>query len=111
MLRMQPDRQIDPVAIEIRLAGDDGKILFLHGAVFELRRQSQMSLVVLGHDDHAAGIAVEPMDDSRTGWPAHVAQGIEVELQRAGERAVPVPFAGMNDHAGGLLIAASQASS
>ena len=62
-----------------------------------------MRPVVFGDHDHAARVAVEPVDDARPRRPADAAQPVEMELQRAGQRARPMPFGGMDDHAGRLV--------
>ena len=48
----------------------------------ELDRQPAVGLVVPGHEDRAAGVAVQPMHDARPQRPAAAAEaGAKVELQ------------------------------
>ena len=70
----------------------------------ELLGQFGVGLIVAGHQDHAAGVAVEPVDDARPAQPAGGAQGRpEMELQGAGQRARPVSPGRMHDHARRLV--------
>ncbi len=46
-------------------ADDDGEILLLDACAARTARPAAGGPVVLGHDDHAAGVAVEPMHDAR----------------------------------------------
>ena len=72
-------------------------------AGFELGGEGVVGLIVLGDDDHAAGVAVEAMDDAGAGWAAAAAEGAEVVGERAGECAVPMAFGRVDDHAGGFV--------
>ena len=98
LIGVDADRQIDPVAIAVGAAGDDRKILFFDRPLLELSGQREMRLIGLGHHEHAAGVAVEPMHDPRPRRSPRAAERIEMKLQRAGERAGPMPLGRMNDH-------------
>ena len=66
--------------------------------------QFRVGLIGAGHEDHAAGVAVEAVDDARPVQPAAGAEGrAEVELQGAGQRARPVASGRMHDHARRLV--------
>ena len=67
--------------------------------------------VVLGHDDHAAGVAVQAVDDARPRRPADGAQLVAVMGQRRGQGALPVAPCGWTTMPGGLLTTISQSSS
>ena len=104
LLGMNADRAVDDVAVAVRPPDDQGEILLLDRAGLELRRQLRVRQVGAGHQDHAAGVAVEPVDDARPGRSAAAAQaGAEVKLQGAGQRARPVPARRMHDHARRLV--------
>ena len=91
VFRMYGNRAIDDVAVHLGRAGHDGKIFLLDRARLELDRQPAMGLVVPGHEDRAAGVAVETMHDARPQRSAAAAKaGAEVELQRTDERSRPV---------------------
>ena len=101
---MHADGAIDDVAIEFRPARHDGKIFLLDGAVLELRGQLEVGAIGAGHEDNAAGIAVEAMDDARAGGTAAAAQGgAEVELQGPGQGPRPMSPRRMDHHAGRLV--------
>ena len=62
-----------------------------------------MDLVVLGDDEQAARVAVEPMDDARPQFAGHVAKPIEMKLQARRQRPPVVRLARMGDHPGGFV--------
>ena len=103
-MRVDPDRLVDPVAVQLGPAGDQGEILLFDRAGLELRGQAGVGQVVPGHEDHAAGVAVEAVDDARPAWgrrPAELAA--EMVLHGAGQRAGPVPAGGMDHHSRRLV--------
>ena len=103
LIRMDADRLIDEIAVVIGIARDDGEILLFDRSLLELAGEREMNLIGLGHDHHAAGVAVEAVDDARPRRAAGAAQLVEVKLQGAGQRAGPMPLRRMHDHAGRLV--------
>ncbi len=97
------DGFIDHVAIAVGDADDEGEILLLNFARFELGCEGIVRLVVFGDDDDAACFAVEPVDDSGAGGAAAGAELAEVVGEGAGESAFPMPLGGMHDHAGSFV--------
>ena len=96
---MHGNRAIDDVAVHFRRADDDGKVLLLDRARLELDRQPVMGLIVPGHENRAAGVAVQSMHDARPQRPAAAAEaGAKVELQRTDKRSRPVSAGRMHDH-------------
>ena len=61
-------------------------------------RQLAVRRFFLGHEDDAAGVAVEAVDDAGAIIAVEVAQLAEVELQGVDQRAAPVALGGMDDH-------------
>ena len=57
-----------------------------------------MGPVGLGHDQHATGVAIQPMDDPGPRRAAGSAELVEMKLQGRGERASPMPFGRVDDH-------------
>ena len=111
MLRMHADRPIDQVAIQPRPAADDGKILLLDRAMLELQGQLVMGPIVAGHEDDAAGVAVEAVDDARTRRPA-AALSAGPKWNCSAPARVPdqCPRAGCTTIPGGLLTTTSSSS-
>ena len=72
--RVDSDWPIDQVAIVLGRAGDEGEILLFHRAIVKQRGQLSVRQVVLGHEDHAACVAVEAVDDPGPGRPARGTQ-------------------------------------
>ena len=103
LIGMNADRQINQVAIAIGLARDDCKIFLLDRPLLELIGERKMGLIGLGHDEHSARVAIEAMNDAGTSRAARAAEPIEMKLQGAGERAGPMPFGRVNDHARRLV--------
>ena len=60
---------VDVVGIAAEFADDDGDVFLEDLAGLELHRQFAMGGVVLGDEDHAARVLVEPVDDARRSWP------------------------------------------
>jgi hypothetical protein len=100
---MIADRLVDHVVVAIWHAGHDRQILFFHLPAFELGREQIMNLIVLRDDDYTARVSVESVHDARAGRSAAAAQRTAVVCQRAGQRPLPMPLRGMNDHARWLV--------
>jgi hypothetical protein len=97
---MVANRLVDHVAIHTRHAREDGQILLLDVARLKLRGECVVRLIILGHDDDAAGVAVEPMHDTGPRRPATATERAEVMGECAGQRSFPMPLRGVDDHAG-----------
>src|SRR5262249_34858526 len=81
MHRMHGDRAVDDVAVQLRRAGDQRKILLLDRARLELHGKLVMGLVVPRDEDRAARVAVEAMHNARPQRAAAAAEaGAEVVL-------------------------------
>ena len=65
--------------------------------------QLHVHLIGLGHDHHAAGVAIQPMHDARPRRSAGRAELVEMKLQRRGQRAGPMSLGRMHDHARRLV--------
>ena len=111
-VRMEPDRAIDDVAIPLRTARDQGEILLLDRTHGELFGQLGMGLIVAGDENHAAGVAVEAVDNARPARPAAGAEGgAKMELQAPASVPDQCPRAGCTTMPGGLLTTATNSSS
>ena len=64
MHRMPRDRRLDDAASFRRRPGDEGEIDLARGPFGELPRKIAMTRIVLGHDEHAAGLFIETMHDA-----------------------------------------------
>ena len=75
----------------------------MHAVHRELPGQAQMCPVVLGHDQDAAHLLVQAMDDARAAHPADAGKaGAAMRQERVDERAVRMPRCRMHDDPGGL---------
>ncbi len=107
-MRMAVDRRVDGAAGAVRHPPDKGEIATSHLAgpavVGELRRQRLMRRVVLGDDEQARGVLVQPVHDARPLHPANAGQTLAaMGDQRIDERPGLVTGAGMHDEAGRLV--------
>ena len=93
------DGVVDEIAVAVGAAHDDGQVFFADGSVFELGGEVGVGGVVFGDDDCAAGVAVETVDNAGSCGAAMLAELVEVMDERAGERARPVAFGRVDDHA------------
>ena len=101
---MMADRLIDDFAVPVEAAQRYREIFFLYPFFLEKSGQIRVRHVVLGDNNRAARIAVEPMYDSRPGGPAVRAQlAREAMRQRPDERSGPMAARRMYDHVGGLI--------
>ena len=105
LVGMDADRQIDLVGVELRLPLGDGQVGLGDAAALKLLRERMVGRFAPGHHDHAAGVAVEAVDDARPGWPAGRREprgsGVgpfEMPLEGVGERAFPVALGRMHHH-------------
>ncbi len=100
---MRSDRQVDQIAIAIGHPHHDRKILFLGRPLLELFGQPHVGGIGLGHHQHAAGVAIQPMHDARPRRAASRTQILEMKRQRTGQRPLPMPFGRMDHHARRLI--------
>lgn len=59
------DGVVDHAADRVGVPVHDGQVRLERGAGLELAGDGPVPLVVLGHDQHAGGVLVEPVDDPR----------------------------------------------
>ena len=59
------DAALDVIAVAVEHARGDGHVLLEDLAPLELHAQFAVRHLFLGHQDDAAGVAVEAMDDAR----------------------------------------------
>ena len=84
--------------------GHDRMVTLVHFAVLELFGEAKVGGVVLGRDDAAACVHVEPVNDPRAHHAADPAQAAgAVVQQRIDQRAALVAVARMGRHSGRLV--------
>ena len=112
LMRVDADRQVDQVAVAIGRPATRAKYSLRIARCWNWGAQKAVGQVVLGHQDHAAGVAVEAVDDAGPGGTAGRAQPPPKWCCKA-LASVPDqwPRAGWTTIRGGLLITASQSSS
>lgn len=103
VLRVDADVCFNVVALKFDNFPSDRPIRFRHLLVFKLTAQPMMLLVVLGDDQHAAGVAIQPMQDAGTQLPSDVTKLVKVKLQCSGQHAAVVSLARMHDHPDGFV--------
>jgi hypothetical protein len=101
--RIARDGFFDAAAIHPDAAADQRQVGLLHLAAGKLRGQGAMRGIVLGHQQHAAGIAVEAVDDAGPQLAAQRGERLEAIKQRVDQRAGVHSRARVNHHAGGLV--------
>ena len=88
VLPMHAGVGFDVITFEFDLAPNNGPVLLGDFPTFELPAKPVVHLVILGDDQHAAGVAVEPMHDPRASRPAGGAEPAgEMKLQGGGQGA------------------------
>ena len=106
MLRVAPDRRLDPTDGRRDAPGDEGLVRLADSARLELGHERLLRRVVLGDHQQAARVAVEPVDDAgpRDPGDAAVLRSTRPGQQRVHER-VAVVMAGrrMDDETGRLV--------
>src|SRR6516225_3855462 len=75
---MKPDRLLDVIAVALRDARDQRQIFLLNLPALELQRQLAMGLVVLGDNDQARGVTVQPMHDAGSALAGQRRECVEV---------------------------------
>ena len=76
------DGQVDLAAVLEGMAGDQGVVGLLGLAILELPTEFSVGLRVERHDDDAAGVAIEPMDDPGPGVGGRDPAGEAIRLLR-----------------------------
>ena len=101
--RVHADVRLDPVALQFHAPPDDRPVFLAHFPALELPAQPVMDLVVLGNDQYAARVAVEPVHDPSPRLARDITEAVEVELQGGRQRsAIPAPSR-VDDHPGRLV--------
>jgi hypothetical protein len=103
MRGISPDRGLNPA---LRCRGrtvHQRKVSFVHTPLLELSLQQLKRFIILGDQDQARGVLVEPMDDSRPQFAADPANVGRVGEGRVDKSAMVVPRRGMDNHTGGLV--------
>ena len=59
------ERRVNQTVIVAQVAVDDGEIFFFNGAAFQNFPKFTRNIGIFRHDDHAAGFAVETVDQMR----------------------------------------------
>jgi hypothetical protein len=97
---MPGDRGANLPFVALDLAADNREIQLLNLAAGKLGGEGEMSFVVLGYDQAAAGVFVQPMDDA---WARHTPDAAQFSLavmeQRIDESESFMPGGGVDDHA------------
>ena len=97
------DAAFDVIAVAVEDAGRYSDVLFEDFPHLKLHTEIAVRRVLLGDDDDAAGVAVEPVDDAGPVVAVEVAELGEVETQGVDQRAGPVALGRMHHHVGRLV--------
>jgi hypothetical protein len=97
------DRGGDAAGIGRDRAVDEGQINFFGRAGGELSGQVAMSGVGFGHQQHAAGFAIQPVDDAGTQFSAQLREILKAMNQPVYQRSFPASRACMHDESRGLV--------
>ena len=84
------------------MADHDGLVCALDGMLGDLFGKRKMRAVVLGHQQYAGGIPVDPVHDARAQHPADAAEPVQMFQQRVDQRPVRVSRRRMHYHAARL---------
>ena len=109
--RMEADAPIDVIAVALGDAVDQGEILLVHLAKFELKRQPAVGQVVLDDDQKPGRVAVEAVDDSRAILAARVESESKWNCSALTSVPCQFPFAGCVTMPGGLFTTVRASSS
>jgi hypothetical protein len=96
---MAADCQIDCSLRVARPTSDDGKIGFLNLTVGKSLRERRVRLIILGHNNAAAGLLVQAMDNARAMLLRPGGEGSSVIQEGIDESAILMAGADMHDHA------------
>ena len=103
VLRVAPDRRLDPADRRRHRALDQREVGLADAAGLELGHHRCLRGVVAGDDQQARGVAVQAVDDPRPGDAGDAAVVVAAGEQRVDQRAAPVPGRRMHDQPGGLV--------
>src|ERR1022692_3412539 len=101
--RIARDGLFDAAAIRLHVAVNQRQVGLLHLPAGEQGGQRAMRGVVLGHQNHAAGEAVQAMHDAGPQIAAQRGKRLEAAEQRVDQRAGMHSGAGVHHHACGLV--------
>ncbi len=93
----------DSALILFHAAMGERQINFFDFAVVKLRGERLMGLIGSSDNEHAAGFAIDAMNDAGTQVAIDGGEGSEVMEQRVHESAGGMPRPGVNHHASGLI--------
>src|SRR5262249_35186375 len=95
---MMADASLNIVAVAIQVAGRDGDIFLEDLPQLELHAEVTMSHFVLGHENHPAGVAVEPVYDASPVVTVDTAQLRETEAECVDQCPAPIAARRVNNH-------------
>ncbi len=90
--RVEAEGLLDVVGVARGGPVDQGEVFLADRPGFELAGELAVGPVVLGDDQEARGVAVEPVDDPRPVLAADGGERVEVELEGVDQRPGPVPL-------------------
>ena len=99
MHRIARDRPLDAPALRLHFALHQREVGLGHLAARELLGQAAVRGVILGHQQHAAGEAVQAVDDAGPHLAAHPGETREAVQQRVDQGSRMHSGAGVNHHA------------
>ncbi len=102
-LRVAADCEIDASVVLFEHTLDQRDVRFLDAALSESLAEFRMCGVILGDQDDAGGVFVQPMNDPGTDRVAALRERLAAAEQRVDQRAASVPGARMNRHARGFV--------
>ena len=79
-----------------------GTVMLFHFPGGQLPAEFPMGKVVLGHQQQAGGILVQPVDNPRADLPANARKAVQVIQQGIDQGALLIARGGMHHHAAGL---------
>src|SRR5258706_5364852 len=101
--RIAPEIALDDAGASARAAPDDSVVDALDGMRGELLGEASHRVLVLGDDQEAAGVLVQPVHDAGARDAADAGErGAAMGEQRVDQRAVDIAGGGMHDEAGGF---------
>ena len=102
--RVPRDGGLDVALVVRHDAGDEGAVELHHRAFGELLREREVGLVVLGHEQAAARVLVEAVDDARPGDPADPAELSVAMMEEGVDEGVLVMADGRMHHDAGRFV-------
>ena len=92
------DRLLNHVAVPVRLRGNDRQVLLCQRSCGELARQMLVCPIGFGHDEDAAGVAVEPVDNARSMCSTRGTELTKMKRQCRDERAGGMSLGWVDHH-------------